>query len=571
MDNSVKVAPYGTWESPITSEMLSGQTVILSDAIADPKSGTIYYLEERPAEDGRSCIVACNGNQINDVLPKEYSARSRVHEYGGGSMAMGSDGRVIFTDLRTFGVFALSYSGTGSVKVTPLVEANAKLRFADFDMHPNYARWILAVREDHRDGEDVDKIRNEIVVIDTETKQSRVVIQGADFYAHPKFSPDGKKVSWVQWNHPDMVWTGSMLYAADWTSGEVGEHVHIAGEARKESIGEPKWSPDGTLWFASDRTGFWQLYHLEGGNGNPQYLKLKGMEDADFSRPEWFLGALVNVRSERNFIKLTISSSTFTCLTGNTIVAGYTKKASTRLLIIDKKTATYTEPDFPHLDGVFFDKVKRLSDSKFIMLGRTLISPQALYLLDTKAPALKRVIKSTADPSIPTSLYSLPQHISFPRLYEREKGGQVNAHTIFTPPHNPKYKAPAGTLPPLIVSVHGGPTLHTSQRMDVITQYWSSRGYAVANLNFAGSSGYGRVFRDALNGWFGVVDSSDAISCVDYLAKQGLVDGKRASIRGASGGGYCVLQSIWMYPDVFKGAVSEYGVGSLRDVEVLNY
>ena len=296
MDSPVTVAPYGTWESPITSDMLSGQSVILSDVVVDPNSGIIYYLEDRPAENGRSCIVAYAGSQVKDVLPKEYSVQSQVHEYGGGSMAMGSDGRVVFTDVRTSGVFALSYSGTGPVEVTSLVEANAKLRFADFDMHPSDARWILAVREDHREGEDVDKIKNEIVLIDTEMRQSRVVIKGADFYAHPKFSPDGRKISWVQWNHPDMVWTGSMLYTADWKSGGVGEHTYVAGKARKESIGQPKWSPDGTLWFASDRTGFWQLYYSEGGDDDVQYLKLKGMEDADFSSPEWFLGAQVTVR-----------------------------------------------------------------------------------------------------------------------------------------------------------------------------------------------------------------------------------------------------------------------------------
>lgn len=207
-----------------------------------------------------------------------------------------------------------------------------------------------------------------------------------------------------------------------------------------------------------------------------------------------------------------------------------------------------------------------MSDTQFVMLGRTLTSPQALYLLDTRAPAHKLVITSTANPSITVSLYSLPEHITFPRIYDREKGGQVEAHTIFTPPYSPKYKAPADTLPPLIISVHGGPTLHTSQRMDIVTQYWTSRGYAVANLNFAGSSGYGRAFREALNGWLGVVDTSDAISCAEYLAKQGLVDGKRAAIRGGSGGGYCTLQALWMYPDVFKGGVSEYGVCALSEI-----
>ena len=204
-----------------------------------------------------------------------------------------------------------------------------------------------------------------------------------------------------------------------------------------------------------------------------------------------------------------------------------------------------------------------MSDISFVMLGRTFTSPQALYLLDVNDSSKNLVIKSSANPAIPTSLYSQPQHISFPRIYEREKGGQAEAHAIFTLPHNPAYTAPAGTLPPLIVSVHGGPTLHISQTMDVVTQYWSSRGYAVANLNFAGSSGYGKAFRDALNGWLGVVDTADAVSCVEYLAKQGLVDGKRAGIRGGSGGGYCTLQALWMYPDTFKGGVSEYGVSVL--------
>lgn len=186
---------------------------------------------------------------------------------------------------------------------------------------------------------------------------------------------------------------------------------------------------------------------------------------------------------------LTISSSTYVCLTGNIIVAGYTKRASTRPTVIEKMTRSYTEPDFPHIDWRYNGTIKRLSDTSIVMLGRTFTSPLALNLLDVANSSKNLVIKCTADASIPTSLYSPPQHISFPRIFETEKGGQAEAHTIFTPPHNPAYRAPAGTLPPLIISVHGGPTIHISQTINIVTQYWSSRGTHNSEYQFC------RLFR----------------------------------------------------------------------------
>ena len=247
-------------------------------------TGKIYLLESRPAEEGRCCIVDCSTDgQHVDVLPKGYSARTSVHEYGGAAFAVGRSGGVVFADWDKKGVYSLS---PGTNDCISLLDADPKIYYADFDIHPINDALILAVQENHHPK----VVENSIVVIDASSRKVHTIASGADFYSHPKFSCKGDKVCWLQWNHPDMPWTGSLLYVASWSEGAVSNAKVVAGELGKESISQPRWLPDGSLLFASDRSGYYQLYHLEADQEDARHINLRGLSDVEFAGPEWMLG-----------------------------------------------------------------------------------------------------------------------------------------------------------------------------------------------------------------------------------------------------------------------------------------
>ncbi|KAL3426363.1 prolyl oligopeptidase [Phlyctema vagabunda] len=529
-------APFGTWESPITSELLTAQSVDLGGVYVSEAHEKIYYHEGRSAE-GRSTIVEYSTEGVREVLPTEYSAGSSIHEYGGGSLCVGSDGNVVFVNGRTQVVYSLIPS---TKEVKPITEVNHSLRWADFDVHPRDTKWVLALRENHA----VNPVENVLAVINADTKKNHVVAQGADFYKSARFSPDGKKVCWIQWNHPDMPWTGTELYVADWHDGRVSEPQYIAGKAIIEAIDEPVWGPDGTLFFISDRTKFLQLYRLDPGESEARKINLKGLESAEFSgRCPW------------------VASSTYVVLTTTTIVAAYAKNATNHLIVIDLKSETWKDLGIP-LNTVRYNAMRRVSDTSFAVIGTGPKVPQALYRVDLAAPSDPKLIKSSSEIKFSEAYLSEAEHISFPRTHGDVKEG--TCHCLLRLPNNEKFQGVPGTLPPLIVSLHGGPTNHTPPGLALTSQYWTSRGYAWVDINYTGSSGYGREYRDALNGLWGVADTDDSASCVAYLASAGLVDGTRVGIRGGSAGGYGVLQALCMYPNTWAGGVSEFGVSDVK-------
>ncbi|RDW80973.1 hypothetical protein BP5796_05671 [Coleophoma crateriformis] len=530
-----KVADYGTWKSPIAAEKLASQSNTIQDLVVNESTGAIYYLESRASEEGRNCIVEYANGSTKDLLPKEYNARTKVHEYGGGALAIRSDGVLIFTDANTLGVFSLD---PASGNIESLIEANEGLRYAGFDFCPTSPEWIVAIREDHR----TSPVLNCLVAINTRTKGSKIIVEGADFYHNPKFSPDGKTVSWIQFDFPDMPWTGTHLYTASWDDGSISGAKHIAGKARVESVSQPRWGPDGTLFFTSDQTGYYQLYRFQKGMSEPKRVSLEGLETSEFSGPDWMVG-----------------QCTYVPVSPEKLVAGVTKDAVTRMVIIDLRSEVYVYTDSPIMNPPV-DCIKKKSDSSFVMVGRTPVTLQSLYVFDIESAMSQATI--LVESGYPSSLFSKAQHMTFPRCFGADTTGE--AYCFYIPPHNPEYTGPAGQLPPLILSVHGGPTGHSSSSLEVRLQYWTSRGFAVAQLNFTGSSGYGRAFRDKLNRKWGIVDIADAASCVKYLADQGLIDGERAGIRGGSGGGYATLEALCDYPNVFSGGVSEYGVSDLK-------
>ncbi|KAL3486109.1 Alpha/Beta hydrolase protein [Aspergillus germanicus] len=536
-----QIAPYGKWTSPITAEQLSSGSVHLEGIQTNLSTGQIYTLESRPAERGRHAIVeirASTSTQTStsaltrDALPPGYSAMGAIHEYGGGSFLVHPDGNsILFTDYPQNGIFSLN---PRSEEVMTIVPPNPRIRYGNFHVYPKSHGWILAVQETHGDRGADD---NSIVAIHAATGIVSNIVRGADFYQHPQFSPDGRYVSWIQWDHPDMPWTGSILHVAKWEDGIVLQAAStvVAGQAGKESICQPRWGPDGTLFFVSDKTG------------EVKMIELKGLEGVEFGSREPCLG-----------------NCTYVLLDENKIIASAVQNATANLVKIDLRTNTWEDLNLPLVD-IQKNALAALSATSFVVIGSTRTTPQALYhvdlAFDTK-PTINLLYTTTRN-SIPPSLISPATHITFHRIHSTSKGLPTHAHAIFNPPLNPSYAGTPNTLPPLLLWMHGGPTTHVPPSLSLFVQYWTSRGYAYASLNHIGSTGYGRAYRSALDGYWGVEDIADAASCVAYLAEKNLIDKNRVGIVGESAGGYAVLQALTTYPDLWAAGISLYGISDL--------
>ncbi|PYI04087.1 alpha/beta-hydrolase [Aspergillus sclerotiicarbonarius CBS 121057] len=535
-------APFGTWESPITPETITSQGITFPAITATP-DGTIYVTEGRPAEQGRCCIVEWRNGEPRDVLPTEYSARTAVHGYGGGAFATISNGNLVFHDWKTHAVYILD---PATCSVTTAVEPDPKIYYADFNAHPHKPECILAIREDQRSGEAI----NELVLINSVEKTVKVVVSGVDFYSHARFNPAGDRVSWIQWNHPDMPWTGTELFVAPWVDGALEKPVKLAGQAGEESVIQPRWGPDGTLFFVSDRSGYWQFYRWspDTDGDEPRPIVIEGLEKGEFGHPEWLL-----------------ASCTYVLPNPDTIVATWTHEAAERLVIIDLKTNTYTFPSHvAALTSIRDGSMALTSTTSIAVLASTPTSPSAVYHISLTTDSPPTILRSSTILTIPESFYSHARHISFPRTTPTHP--DTFSHAFFLPPTNPNYTGPTDQLPPLIIYIHGGPTTHSDPGLTMMWQYYTTRGYAVAFVNYAGSSGYGRAYRTLLDGFWGLLDVSDAADCARYLISTGQVHPSRVGITGVSSGGYAALQAICDFPDLWAGAIS---ISGISDVEAL--
>ncbi|KAG9232224.1 Alpha/Beta hydrolase protein [Amylocarpus encephaloides] len=442
------------------------------------------------------------------------AASGKIHEYGGGAASMCRDGRVVFTDSEGGGVFFLLENG----EVEERVGGRKGVYFGDFDGQGT-GKYILAVREVHfGDGREVE---NCIVSIDVKDGSVRVLAEGADFYSHPRFSRDGKRVCWKQWNHPDMPWTGSELYVAEWNEGtELLKGNYVAGKAGEQAICQPRWAWDGALW-----------HEVEKG------------EDVEIGKREIYMG-----------------NTTYIQLSPKKLLITYCRNATDGLIVYDIPTQTVIELPL-ELVHIEFHGLARISDTSFAVLGSTAKTPPALYIVDITKPSEKKLLKISSSSDLPLSTFSPATSISFPRTH----GTPGIAHAIFSPPSNPLYTGPEGANPPLIISIHGGPTSHVTPRLNLEAQYFTSRGFAFADVNYTGSIGYGRAYREALNYYRGIKDVEDTLFCIDFLASQNLIERSKVGIRGGSAGGYTVLQSLVHHPNVFASGCSLYGVGNLKD------
>lgn len=521
----MKIAPYGSWTSPITSEALVSGAVSLSDIVVD--GNDIYWNEGRPQESGRRVIVKWSpSGETVEVNPAPFNARTRVHEYGGAPYAV-VDGVAFYSNFSDQRVYRQREPGEAPKPITPAVD----LRYADY-VHDRPRKRLIAVREDHRadDREAVNTISAIGMNGESVEDGGLVLVSGNDFYASPAISPDGSKLAWLAWNHPNMPWDGCELWVGELADSGAIVNANLVAGGPDESIFQPAWSPDGVLHFVSDRTGWWNLYRTHGGAAEP----LAPME-AEFGRPLWTLGM-----------------TTYGFASATRIVTTFKSEGSWRIANLNLDTGKLSIVPTP------FNEVSEIQVGAgfvaFIAGGAT--QSMAVYRHDLATGATV-ALKQSKETSFDPGFISPPEPIEFPT----ENG--VTAHALFYAPKNADFAAPEGELPPLVVISHGGPTGANHASLDPSIQYWTSRGFAIVNVDYGGSTGYGREYRQRLNDAWGIVDVDDCINAAKFLAAQGKVDPDRVAIRGWSASGYTTLAAL-TFRDYFKAGASHFGISELE-------
>lgn len=520
----METASYGTWTSPITSASLTEGQARIDEVRVD--GADTWWLESRPWEAGRSALVRHDGHsgERHDVLPQPWNVRSRVHEYGGGAYAVG-DGILVFSDFAGGRLHRLStHERPTPYEPTPITP-EAAIRFGGLVLHDHH---VYAVREDHRgDGEPV----NEIVRLDLDGPNDDgglVLATGTDFVSRPAVSPDGTQIAWVAWDHPNMPWDSTRLLVADLTH-EGAEDVRVVAGGEGVSVAQPCFSRDGTLWFVSDESGHWTLHRCDGTTTRAVHDL-----DADIAQPQWVLGMV-----------------DYALRDDGTVLLRRWVGETARLGVLDPATGHLTDVED---EGTMFEHLQALgADVAF----RRQLKDRLPEVVRGPLDGERRVI-GRSSPAAPD-----PEHVSLPeeRTWRNSCGEEV--HGLLYRPRNPRFVAPVGELPPLLVNVHGGPTSRAEASYASSTQFWTTRGFAVLDVNHGGSTGYGRAYRERLRGRWGVVDIDDCVTGATALADAGIVDRGRLAIHGGSAGGYTVLRALTT-STVFAAGTSYFGISDLR-------
>jgi dipeptidyl aminopeptidase/acylaminoacyl peptidase len=519
-----EAAPYGGWRSPITAASIAAGGVSLG--FPDIVDGDVYWLEGKPLEGGRVVLVrqAADGAR-QELTPKPLSVRTRAHEYGGGACLI-SGQTVFFSNFADQRLYRQD-PGEDPRPITPAPSIPSGTRYADACLTPD-GQLLLVVRERHES--EGPEATNELIALAADgSGDARIIAEGHDFYSSPRISPDGHQLAWLVWDHPRMPWDGSELWVGDLAAdGSISNARRVAGGER-ESIFQPEWSPAGELHFVSDRTGWWNLYREHDDN-----VEALAPMAAEFGTPQWIFGM-----------------STYAFLADGRIACIVSQDGIDRLAYVQPGQPTQLQSaDLPY---TAYTRRLRASGNTLVFIAASPTEAAAVIRLDT-ASGERETLRRSLDQDIDPEYISPPRSISFPT-----ESGKAVGHALYYPPANADFVGPAGQLPPLIVESHGGPTAMTQAQLNLDIQYWTSRGFGVVDVNYGGSSGYGRAYRERLNGRWGIVDTEDCINAARYLAEQGEVDGERLAIRGGSAGGYTTLCALVFHDDFAAGA-SYYGV-----------
>ncbi len=540
-----KQAPYGSWTSPITAQLVAGKTPKLFDTLVN--NNRVFWCESIAEEKGRTAIMMYDGTRHQCILPRPLSAKSKVHEYGGKAYAIDGDSVyfVLADDQRVYhGNMETRAADENneeqpSFTPTPLTPpSNAgNTRYADLAVDRKHRR-IIAIQECH-DVNDPHKVENRLVAFPTDREETsdysiQTLSEGHDFYSNPCVSPCGNQLLWLTWDHPDMPWDNTQLWVADIVMNGLANIRQIVGNG-DESIFQPQWSPTGGLYFVSDRNNWWNIYRIPENalteNAVPQLIV---EHDAEYATPQWVFGM-----------------STYSFWDEETLLATFTQDGIWQLVKIHLEKSKDQCLEYIHTGMTSIEYVcchNRLG----AFIAASASEAKAVFTLENNtAKALAHI-----DSGIAEEEYSLPQAITFPTTFGQK------AHALFYPPQNTHYED-GQHLPPLIVISHGGPTGATESSLNLKIQYWTNRGFAVADVNYRGSTGYGREYRHRLFKQWGRYDVDDVCAVVDYLSKENLIDPEKCIIKGSSAGGYTVLAAL-TFKDTFKAGVSLYGIGDLE-------
>jgi dipeptidyl aminopeptidase/acylaminoacyl peptidase len=513
--------PYGSWISPVTTQLIVGDTIRLGQPAITRDA--VYWTEGRPQEQGRNVLVryAADGTTI-DLTPAPSNVRTLAHEYGGGAYAVGASG-VFFSNAADQQIHTFDAAG-----VPRMLTTTEGLRYADATEDTRHRR-LIAVCEDHRAGghEPV----NFLAAIDLDTGALTRIADGHDFFSSPCLSPDGSRLAWLAWDHPDMPWDATQLWLADIAdNGSFGTPRRVARTGVAESLFQPAWSPSGELHVVSDRGGWWNLYRIDG----DEALALQPMA-AEFGTPQWLFGM-----------------TTYGFDSHGRILCIYEQDSNSHLALLDDIAGTFEEIDTPFCTM----RDLHVSGDRAVFIGATPTVSEAVIEFDLTTRThrvLRRSSRIEADPAFT----SIAQSIDYP-----SEGGR-SSHALYYPPANADNTGPADARPPLLVMAHGGPTSSTNRSFKWLIQFWTSRGFAVVDVNYSGSSGYGRAYRQQLNGRWGVDDVDDAVAAARHLVDRGLADEARLAVRGASAGGYLTLSAL-TFRKFFQAGASHYGIGDLE-------
>ena len=531
-----RTAPYGSWRSPITSDLIVAQAIALSEVCLD--GGSVYWLEGRPQEEGRAVVVrAAPDGRHGDVIAAPYNARTRVHEYGGGAWTV-QDGAIYFSNFSDGRLYRQARDASEPQALTPDPPSRDRgWRFADGTIDVRRNRWI-GVREDHTGaGLPV----NTIVTVDLARpgdEPGRVLVGGHDFFSSPRLAPDGTRLAWLAWDLPNMPWNGTTLYLADLVDDGalLGAPQAIAG-GPAESIFQPEWSADGgTIVFVSDRSGWWNLYRFDLAT---KAIRPIAPRAAEFGQPQWVFGL-----------------STYAFAGPDRILCTYSEAGLGHLATIDLTAGTLRPVETPFSE---FGSVRADGDHVVFRAGAPNL-PGCIVSLNLRSGG-HRILKKSTD-LLERAELGIPDYLTKVEAVEFPTTGADTAHALFYPPANRDYSASADERPPLLVKCHGGPTAAASSALSLGTQYWTSRGIAVLDVNYRGSTGFGRAYRERLNRNWGVADVEDCINGAKFLAERDLVDVRRIVISGGSAGGYTTLAAL-VFHDFFQGGASYYGVSDV--------